>query len=74
MIPYNKSCIDAIISETMKAANKLVKDRKKGTVPQQKAPPAQKKTGKMLENRIICCFVITKYFTYHKIMKISCEL
>lgn len=47
----------------MKAANKLVKDRKKGTAPQQKAPPTQKKTGAVLEieNQIIRCFTTSKY-------------
>lgn len=47
---------DGIISETMKSANKLVKDRKKGNTPQEKSktppvataksPPVHRKTGK----------------------------
>ena len=60
----------------MKAANKLVKDRKKGTAPQQKAPPTQKKTGTVLEveNQIIRSFTTSKYFSYHKMMKFLCNL
>lgn len=59
ILPFtvSQSCIDGIISETMKAANKLVKDRKKGTsAPQHKAGSAAKnadagrKTGTRYNN------------------------